>query len=419
MSKENTLSLPAAVLVNINVMLGTGAFINTVLLAQYTGALGGFLYPLTGIVVLPLILCISQLASMYKEGNFYHFGAALGPFWGFLSSWAYFVGKPASISLSIHIFVMFLKHIFPTLTFSSFILEALIVILFVFLNMLNVRTGSRIQYGFVIMKAVPFLFAFFAGLSCCNIIHIAGPNFIWEGLPVALPLILFCFMGFEASCSLSKVIKDSKRNTPRAIIISFSIVILLSTLYQLFFYASLGPILGQQSSYVNAFPLLIELATPQFFGSLNSLLSIAIATSALGGAYGILYSNQWNLYTLAKKKQIFFSHLITVVNEHQIPFWCIIIQGVICIGYLSFTQGVQIPLQYTTALACITSYSISTVSYFYQKRSLLGLLGIAVCIVLLGTCVNGFAHTNLTPLYLFGAILISGSLMYKIQTTVS
>lgn len=417
MTQKETLSLPAAIFININVMLGTGTFINTVLLAQHTGALGGFLYPLAGLLVLPLILCMAELTGMYSEGNFYHFGASMSPYWGFLCSWGYFVGKLASVALSVHVFVVFLKHIFPILSLSSFLIEAAIIAIFTLLNMLNVQTGSKIQYGFVVMKALPLLFAIFAGLSCCSLINVSSPTYIWKGIPIALPLVLFCVMGFEATCSLSKVIKNSKRNAPRAILISFSIVIFLSTLYQFLFYSSVGDALGQQASYINAFPLLIELATPYFSGTLDAILSIAIAVSALGGAYGILYSNHWNLYALAKEKQTFFWRTMKKLNSYQIPFWCVLAEGLICIGYLILTKGNQIPLQYTTALACITSYSISTVSFFYQKRSLLGALGIAVCMLLLGFCVNGFIHTSLIPLYLFGTILLAGSLMYRAQTT--
>jgi amino acid transporter len=415
MSKQHTLSLPAAIFININIMLGTGTFINTVILAQHAGAFGGFLYLIAGSLVLPLILCIAKLTAMHKEGNFYNFGATITPFWGFLSSWSYFVGKLASATLSIHVFVMFLKHIFPALTASSFILDSAIIALFVLLNTLNVKTGSKIQYGFVIMKAMPLLFAIVAGLCYSNMINISSPHFIWGGIPIALPLVLFCCLGFEATCSLSRVIENSQRNAPRAIIISFVSVILLSSLYQFVFYASLGTTLAQQASYVNAFPLLINVATPKLFSILNPLFSIAIATSALGGAYGILYSNTWNLYALAEQSHVLFSDKLKQFNKHHIPVWCVVIEGIICIGYLLLTQGAQIPLQYTAALGCITAYSISTVSYFIKTRSTLGMAGVATCVVLLGICLSGFMSTSLTPLILFGAILACGSAMFMTQ----
>ncbi len=412
MSKHQTLSLPAAILININIMLGTGTFINTVILAQKVGALGGFLYLTAGVLVLPLIMCIAQLTALHKEGNFYNFGATITPFWGFLSSWSYFVGKLASATLGIHVFVMFIKHIIPQLTVSPFILSSFIIALFVLLNTLNVRTGSKIQYGFVVMKLMPLLFAIITGLYWSDIINIESPHFIWAGIPVALPLVLFCCLGFEAACSLTKVIKDSQRNAPKAILISFGIVLLLSALYQFLFYASLGSTLAEQTNYVNGFPILIGLATPKFFAVLNPLFSIAIGTSALGGAYGILYSNSWNLYALAEQSHVLFSKKLRKLNNHHIPFWCVIIEGLICIGYLVLTKGAQVPLQYTATLGCIMAYSISTLSYFIKTRSLLGMAGISTCVVLLGICLSGFMSTSLTPLFLFGAIIACGLAMF-------
>ncbi|MFS8506816.1 MAG: APC family permease [Candidatus Babeliales bacterium] len=240
MSHAQTLSLPAAILININIMLGTGVFINTVLLAQHTGVLGGFLYIIAGLLMLPLVLCIADLTSKHKEGNFYNFGALLGPFWGFLSAWSYCIAKLASASLSIHVFATFLKHILPILTLPTVVYDCMIITLFVLLNTLHVKTGSRIQYGFIVMKAMPLVFAVCIGLWKVNIITIGAPDFIWSGIPVGLPLVLFCFLGFESACSLSRHIKNSQRNAPITILFSFIMVMLLVSAYQFLFIPALG-----------------------------------------------------------------------------------------------------------------------------------------------------------------------------------
>lgn len=412
MSKSHLLSLPAAIFVNINIMLGTGTFINTVILAKHVGALGGFLYLFAGVLVLPLILCMAALTRKYQYGNFYNFGADISPFWGFLSSWSYFVGKLASATLSIHVFVMFLQHIMPQLPVSPFVLDALLVGLFVLLNTLNVKTGRNIQYGFIAMKAMPLLFALFIGLYHTQLINIEAPHIIWQGISVSLPLVLFCCLGFEASCSLSRVIKDSQKNAPLAIIISFAIVMLIAALYQIGFYGALGSTLSTQTNYVTAFPLLIHLGAPGWFNFLNALFSISIATSALGGAYGILYSNSWNLYALAEQSHVLFEKPLSTLNQHNIPVWCVIVEGIICIGYLLLTGGRQIPLQYTATLGCIMAYTISAVSYFKATRSILGMTGLATCALLLGICLSGFMSTSIAPLAIFGTILSFGAIMY-------
>jgi amino acid transporter len=416
MSQRQSLSLFEAVFININIMLGTGIFINTVVLAKHTGALGGFLYPIAGIVMLPIILCITKLMHQQPQGDFYSLGKVMNTFWGFVSSWSYFIGKLASVTISIHVFSMFLKHIFPQLPLSLLLIDCLIISIFVLLSTLNVKTGSKIQTGFVFMKMMPLFFVLFCGLWYSQLITIEPASFIWAGLPLSLPLILFCFLGFEASCSLSRIIENPQKNAPRAILISFSIMVTLSTLYQLSFFSILGTALSSQKNYTDAFPLLINYTTPQFFTFLNSLFSVAIATSALGGAYGILYSNMWNLYILAEHKHVPFWQQFTFINCHAIPVWCAVFEGVVCIGYLLIFQGAQIPLQYTATLGCITAYTITTFSYFYVKKSLLGALGIAACIFLLKICLAGFITTSIVPLFVLGTIITIGLVLFLTKT---
>jgi amino acid transporter len=232
---------------------------------------------------------------------------------------------------------------------------------------------------------------------------------------VGLPLVLFCFLGFESACSLSRHIKNSQRNAPITILFSFIAVMLLVSTYQFLFYTTVGPVLGQQKQYVDAFPLLLRFLNPDYTQGLTALFSIAIATSALGGAYGILYSNMWNFYTLAEHNHLVFSDSIKQLNQHHIPVWCVIIEGLICFGYVLLGTGAQIPLQYTATLGCIATYTISLIAYFQQTRSALSVIGLSCCLILLGVCISGFISTSITPLLLFTGILLAGILMYTFK----
>ena len=113
---EYKLSLPTAILINVNIMLGAGIFINTPTLAQRAGLLGAFMYLLVGILMLPLILSIAQLLRLHPAGGFYAFGQKeVNPFIGFLSGWSYFTAKLASCMVMIHVSVTLIQNIFPLL----------------------------------------------------------------------------------------------------------------------------------------------------------------------------------------------------------------------------------------------------------------------------------------------------------------
>lgn len=413
MTQHQTLSLRSAILININIMMGTGIFINTVILAKQSGLLGAGIYTLAGLLMLPLVLSMAEQTKLHTEGNFYSFGRSISSFWGFMNTWIYFFTKLASATLSLHVFTLFLINLLPILkNIPLFYLEICLISFFIFLNTLHIKTGKSIQIGFVLMKSIPLLFALIAGLWSFNIINIAAPHIIWSGIATALPLTLFCYLGFETICSLSRHIENPQVNRPRAIIISFSLIILITTLYQLFFYASLGPWLGQQINYVDAFPGLINKTVPHLIHILTPLFSIAIGTSALGGAYGILYSNSWNLFTLAQKNHLIGSSFFAHLNRYNAPTLCVIAEGIICITYLFITKGSQLPLQYTAVMGCIIAYTISIFALYRETKSLLSMCGLITCVILGAVCLNGFIHTTLTPLIIFGVIIISGLSMF-------
>jgi len=414
MSSASKLSFSAATLISINIMLGTGVFINTVKLAQKTGAAGCLLYIIMGTIMFPIVLSIARLSSINQQASLYTFGALVHPFLGFLSTWSYFFAKLASASFSMHVFNTFLQKTAPFLShISTILLDIILITLFTLLNTLDVQIGKRIQTCFLSMKVLLFTCALTIGLWKMNYINVMAPCYIWEGIPVGLPLVVFCFLGFEASCSLTNKIDSPQKNAPRAIITAFSIVVTLVTLYQFLFYAAVGADgFAQNANYTDAFPLLITTISKQLASYLAPLFSIAIAISALGGSYGIMYINGWNLYRLAQSNLIPAAQSFTHLNRHGIPLMCIFAQGLTCVFFLVTTGGEQIPLVYTAVLGSITTYAISVLGFYQQTYSKLAFAGLASCALLLGFSLFGFLKTSLAPLFIFCTILAIGSLFY-------
>lgn len=417
MSTSHKLSLWSAIFINVNIMLGTGVFVNTVILAQKVGALGGFLYLMAGLIMLPLIYAIAQLTQAYPGGNFYTFGTLINPFFGFISIWIYFIGKLATATLATHVFTLFLQSIIPSLgLFSPFLIDTFLIIFFTLLNLLHVKTGSFIQNMFLLAKLTPVLGVISYGLHYAQLLHIQAPHLIWSGIPVALPLTLFCCLGFEASCSLATHIQNPEKNASRAILISFGIVITLAFLYQTLFYATTGPSLAMQTNYTQAFPLFMSIVQSNLQTHIAPLMSLAIALSALGAAYGILYANAWNLYTLAQHRLLPYSSFFIQLNRYQMAFACIITEGIICLAHLFFTKGAQIPLQYTSTLACLLSYTISVIGLFKIKKSLVSILGLLSCTIALYTCIQGFFFTSIDPFIRIISIIIMGIVIFWYTT---
>jgi APA family basic amino acid/polyamine antiporter len=424
-TQDGKLSLSAAVLINLNIMLGAGIFLNTVKLSKWAGALGCLMYPLIGLLMLPLIVSIAKLVNIYPDEGFYGYAArSIHPFVGFFSSWAYFTGKLASAMLMIHVALSLIHQIIPVLRAVPVLaLDFGVLIFFIMLNMLNVKTGSKIQVWFMVLKIVPIFFSIFTGLYLFSWRYYALCDMKWAGVPSSLPLVLYAVSGFEAACSLSCQIRNAERNGPLAIYISYAIMLSIAFIYQFAFYGAVGNALGALQEYTGIFPLLLSVLLPgsnSLAMTIQAILYVAIASSALGAGYGILFTNPWNLYAMARHGHIFFQKTFTKLNKFGLPIWCIVAEGALCTLYLLITQGDQLSLQQTSALACSIAYTLSVVSLlalvlFHRTatiRSWIPLLALVNCSILMGSCVRNFMLFGIQPLLIFAALLIFGIIMY-------
>lgn len=418
---QNKLSLWNAILVNINIMLGSGIFINTVLLAKNAGALSFFVYLLVGVLIFPLIYSMAYLLKINNGGTFYDFGKNIHPFMGFISSWSYFTAKMASSVLGIHVFVTLIQKLFPNLeSLPTISCEIGIIFLFIWLNSFNLKMGSSIQFSFIFLKMIPLLFAIISGLFLFNRAYFNLEVFNWSGIPVSMPLVIFAFSGFEASCSLSSSIENPEKNGPRAIFISYTIVLILAVLYQLMFYGILGSHLSELNGFAEAFPSLLSCIN---FSSNSkqivlALLHIGIASSALGSSYGIIYSNSWNLYTLAKNDHIAFKDIFIKLNKNQVPFVCVLAEGFLALIYLIITRAEQVPLQQISALGSTIAYTLSMIALALtlkkQKLSIPGLVfcSLISCFMFIASLLYAFYCKGTYSLIIFSTIFVFGIVQF-------
>ncbi len=423
-TKNNTISLFSAIVINTNIIIGSGVFINTAELARRAELLGGLSYFFVGLLLLPLILSFVKLIELYPSGGFYAYcSTAIHPIVGFINTWCYFFAKLSSATLSIHIFTLLLQKTFPALacidalTFDITILGVLLG-----LNMLNVRTGSKIQNWIMLFKLFPLFFVIASGIFLLQGSNLTPIHQLWSGIPSTIPLVLHALLGFEIACAISRNLENPKVDGPRAIVISYSLVIVLFVLYQTIFYGILGTDLAAQADYRGAFPLLISKFGISDYARdiLGHIIHLAIATSALSAAFGIIFANMWNLYSLAELGHIIAPTAIMQRNRFNIPFMCVLAQGIIMLVYLLVMSGVTTTFQQLSAFGATATYALSImgllVTFYRNNKSLLiPVLGLANCAILLTASLYAMWIThNTIPLQLFAGIILCGTVVYVI-----
>lgn len=300
-------------------------------------------------------------------------------------------------------------------------LDAIVIAFFIGLNMLNMRTGGIIQSAFMGLKAIPIFFAIIVGFFLLQGANFAPINYVWEGLPSAIPLVLYAAIGFEAACSISAHIEDPARNAPRAVYISFAVVIIIAALYQFLFYGAVGQAITHAADFRGTFPELLKLVIPgatSLQRLVTGILYAAVASSALGGAYGIIFSNTWNLYALAKHGHTFAPAMLTQLNSHGIPWLCVLIEGVICATYLLISRGAQVPLQQISGLASVLAYTLSIIALAFARakaphiKTILPIAGLASCLILGISCIVNLIFNGASSLITFAMFISLGICMF-------
>lgn len=423
MSSSHKISLSSAVLINLNVMIGSGIFINTVLLSKNAGGLGALAYLTVGVLILPLILSISKLSQLHRGGSFLDYGSNLGPYAGFVTASSYFIAKLASCALGIHVSISLLQTLFePLARIPTLWIDLGVIAFFMLLNTRNLRVGKQIQLIFVICKFVPILFVVLVGLYLFNPGNFAPVNLYPQGIITSVPFILHAFMGFEISCSLSRSLENPEKNGPRAVLYAYGLGVMLVSLFQFLFYGALGPIFEGLGSYLDAFPALIATIphmTLETAELLKGILHIGIASSALGASYGIMYSNAWNLFELAARKQIKQPAFFARLNVHHIPLICVFVEAFIAALYLLVTGGYQVPLQQVAAYGSTLAFTLSAlglvaVVYRIERRiAFMPVLGVGSCCLLIGFMMRNFYLYGFLPPLIFTIVLLGASILLR------
>lgn len=424
MTGKYKLSLHSAILISINIILGAGLFLNTVPLAQKAGALSPFIYLIVAALMIPLILVITHLVEVIPGGSLYTFAKkGLSMRWGFLVGWSYFVAKLASCSVMIHLFTSMARQAFPSLECTPQVfLDLTILLVFTLLNLMNMRTGNRIQMVFIMMKTIPISFIILAGLAKCNLTNFTAANVSWTNTMLAIPLVLYAFTGFESIIALSSHLKDPEKNGPISIFGAFFIAAIITFLLQGSFYSVVNIQDIYQTQSFNGITAFIKAALPSWLQTplVFSIFQLAVGISALGGAYGILFSNNWNLYALAEANLLPWSAKLAIKNQYNIPVVCITIQSIICCLYLTLAGSKQIMLQQINALGCTFAYTISTLAYLALSTSnrdrTVGTLALLYCFFFIASCIWGFVANGVTGLVGFLSLVSIGVIAHLAHT---
>jgi APA family basic amino acid/polyamine antiporter len=410
------ISLTTAILININIIIGAGVFLNVKPLTEIAGLFGFAGYLLGAILLSPFVYTLGRLAQAHPvAGGLYAYSKEyLSPFLGFISGWSYFIGKTVSAAFLTHAFVSFFqRHISllektPTLLLSSILIFSLI-----FLNILGANIGGKIQYIFFACKILPFIFTFIFGLTVLQKANLSVIITDARSIISTVPIALYALMGFEITCSIGHLIKNPKKNIFVIILGSFLCVTTIYVLFQSILFGALG------TSLIAPGESLTKLGNIVFaYPIIGKSITALVFTSVISGSFGLLTSNSWNLHTLAQHKHLPGSKLLSKISKNNVPFVSLLIEGAIACLLLVISKN-QIALQSMSVFGVVFSFLLCALAAYkavVRKKlaiaTIIPIAAIASCFIILFLCFQKmlFAGISVPYILLFSSGILLGLL---------
>ena len=342
--KDHKISLSTAILLNMNIMIGSGILIGPGASAAISGNASFLAWPLVALLFLPIVLCTIELSRLFPgAGGFYLYAKqGLNRTAGFASGWLYVVGYTFAATVELlALQELLLKKCGPNAFVGNPILFNAVTIAAVLgFSLLSLKLVSKFLDSLTLVKIMPLV------ILILLLPFIINPSFsISSGelalLPASLTLPIFGYFGFEYCVGVSHLIRDSEKNAPKAILIGF-----LGTglLYMLFHFGLLNLMGAQNLACLGApnFPDFITLPIPY----LKALLAILIPTASIlifiASLIGMINANAILLQSMAQEGLFKGGSFLTATTSLGRPWAGLALQGIVV--FLIATLIASLPL---------------------------------------------------------------------------
>ncbi len=352
---KRNLGLFDSSMIMIGIIIGSGIFITTGIMAKYIPSAGLILlaWLLGGLLTLAGALTYAELgAAMPKAGGQYvYLKEAYGPLSGFLFGWIVFLvyqtGGIAGLAIAFSEYFSYfspwysLKHTFFSLRIDIFsqpftlsisygqIIAITIIICLSLVNYLGIILGKIVQNLLTVSKIGILIIFIILGFTMGkgNPIDFSlipeefNASQLLIGLFIALISVFWTFDGWNNITFVAGEIKKPGRNLPLALIIGTTVVTILYFLINIVYLSAVPA-----SKMAGVERIAEKSATILFSGPVTAILSGVILLSILGSINGSILTGPRVYYSMAKDK-LFIKRAGTIHTKFKTPGFAIIIQG--------------------------------------------------------------------------------------------
>ncbi|MFC2163589.1 APC family permease [Acidobacteriota bacterium] len=352
---KRSIGLPGAVFILVGYIVGASIYILPGTLGATAGP-GVFVsYLLASVLAIFTCFVTAQVGSAFPTSgaNYVAISRVLSPFWGYMFIWALIACMGVGLPLIAYGFAEYLSFFIPVK--SPMLVAAVIMLLFTGVNLLGVEVAKWIQAIMVVEFIAALLIFAVVGLFNLDndLLTPVFPAGFGAVVMMAIPAY-FSFVGFFMIAEIGEEIKNPSRNIPRALLISFVVVVIVYTIVPLVVtgvlpWETLGGTKGAVAVASNVF-------FPKWLANIIAISALfAVATSI----NGIIVAQARDFFAVARDG-VFPSIFSRVSKRFSAPYWAILLAGGIALVGILFGASIQ-------------NYAIMTVLGFMIIQILAGL----------------------------------------------
>ncbi len=207
----------------INSVIGGGIFGLPAVVVDRAGIAAPWLFLFVSLLVIAIVLTFAELASYFREsgGPVLFATRAFGPFVGFGTGWIYYISRIAAFAANANLLATYLGTVYTPLGsgIGRYAVMTLVTAGLTWANYVGVKDGVRTLSILTVLKLAPILLLILIGLQ-----YVSPDTVVPEALPQiddlggTILLMIFAFVGFEATTVVSGESKDPRRTLPRSLV---------------------------------------------------------------------------------------------------------------------------------------------------------------------------------------------------------
>jgi len=374
-----------ATITGMNAMIGSGIFTAPAVLATSVGPAAILTYLFVVCAIWFMAQSISKVASLFpEEGSFYayakHWG---GHAVGVAAASSYIIGLTIALAILTHIAGMYLHVLIPSV--NPKILGFLAFGALIILNMFGAALSQLGQRILICTTIFPILTIVIMCLTKTDfsLLKPFAPHG-WFNVASATRIVIFGFFGFESAASLFNIVKNPKKNVPRALSYSMALV---GILYILFVGAI---ILAVPLSLFSSPSAPLTEALGQVFPNSQwviGIIHLAILSAILGTIHSIIWGSSNLLMSLMKKLESPISKKLVTSKALNIQTAVLLI-GIASFASFATIRNLDLFFDFT-ALFLVTAYVSAMITLLTMKKewksgqNIKTLLGIATALLIM------------------------------------